>query len=140
VVRNYTNGIYTGTTHTYTLHNNQGDKLVFNDSLMNVETLYNQIQNHSLNIRYQKLANAYNAGHPVTFGSVVISKQNGLQIGKKVYPWEEIEQVAINKGILSVKKKDGGWFSGASATSGSIPNLHVLLSILDQVIGLKTKK
>jgi hypothetical protein len=137
VVHHYTNGIFTGTTHVYTLHHADGKKLVLNDSIAEVESLYNFIQNHSLQLRYQKLANAYNAGHAVAFGPVVISKQGGLQIGKKVYTWNEIEQVGINKGVLAVKKKNGGWFSGASATASAIPNLHVLLSILDQVIGLQ---
>lgn len=138
VVRHYTNGIYTGTTHTYTLYDTQGSKLILNDAIQDVDQLFGLIQNHSLQPRYQKLAGAYNTGNVVSFGPVKISKQGGLQIGKKLYGWNEIEQVAIQKGILSVKKKDGGWFSGASATSGSIPNLQVLLSILDQVIGIKT--
>lgn len=39
---------------------------------------------------------------------------------------------------LRVMKKDGGWFSGAFVAVGSIPNLAVLLAIVDQVVGLKT--
>jgi hypothetical protein len=137
IVRNYTNGIYVGTTHTYTLVNTRGEKLVINDSLKDVENFYTHLQNNSLQLRYQSLADRYNQGQEVVFGPVSISKQNGLRINKKAYSWETIEQVSIEKGVLSVKKKDGGWFSGASATSGTIPNLHVLLSIIDQVIGLK---
>lgn len=137
VIRHYTNGIPTGTTHQYTLVNKQGDKIVVNDAIQNVETLYTHIQNNTLQHRYQRLANAYNSGSPVTFGTVTISKEAGIQIGKKTYPWDEIEEVAINKGMLSVKKKGGKWFSGASATAGSIPNLHVLLSIINQIVGLK---
>ena len=137
VVRNYTNGIYTGTTHTYTLVKAQGTKLVINDVFKEVEAIYNQVQSHSLQIRYQRLAAAYNGGNPVAFGPVTISKTHGITIGKKQYAWEEIAEVGINKGMLSIKKKDGGWFSGATATAGAVPNLHVLLSILDQVAGLK---
>jgi hypothetical protein len=137
IVRNYTNGVYVGTTHTYTLVNTRGEKLVINDSLKDVENFYTHLQNNSLQLRYQRLADRYNLGQEVVFGPVSISKQNGLRINKKAYPWDTIEQVTIDKGMLSVKKKDGGWFSGATATSGTIPNLHVLLSIIDQVIGLK---
>ena len=138
VVRHYTNRIYTGTSHTYTLHSMNGDKVVFNDSLQDVESLYNFVQNYSFQLRYGRYADAYNAGNVVHFGQVSISKTGGIQIGKKAYPWDDIQQVGINKGVLSVKKKDGGWFSGASATAGSIPNLYVLLSIIDQLVGLKT--
>lgn len=140
IVRNYTNGIYVGTSHTYSLVSSAGEKLVINDSLKDVENFYTHLQNKTLQPRYQRLADQYNQGSKVSFGPVAISKQEGLQIGKKTFPWDEIEQVAIDKGVLSVKKKGGGWFSGATATSGTIPNLHVLLSIIDQVIGLKAGK
>ncbi len=137
VVRHYTNGIPTGTTHEYTLVNSKGDKVVVNDAIQSVENFYTHVQNNTLQQRYQRLANAYNTGSPVAFGNVTISKEAGIQIGKKTYPWSEVEEVAINKGMLSVKKKGGGWLSGASATAGAIPNLHVLLSIINQVVGLK---
>lgn len=136
VTRHYTNGIYTGTTHVYTLVKLNGEKLVVNDSIKDVESFYTLLQNNTLQHRYQRKADAYNRGEPVNFGPVTISKKSGIQIGKKTYPWDEIEQVGINKGVLSVKKKNGGWFSGASATAGSIPNLHVLLSIINQIVGL----
>jgi hypothetical protein len=137
IVRQYTNGIYVGTTHTYTLVNSVGEKMVINDALKNVENFYTHLQNNSLQPRYQRLADQYNQGSKVAFGPVAISKQEGLQVGRKVFAWDTIEQVTIDKGVLSVKRKDGGWFSGASATSGSIPNLHVLLSIIDQIVGLR---
>jgi hypothetical protein len=138
VVRHYTNGIYTGTTHNYSLVKTNGDKLVLNDALKDIEALYTHLQNNTLQQRYQRLADEYNQGNLVTFGQVTIGKQLGIQIGKKTYPWDQIQQVGINKGVLSVKKKDGKWFSGASATAGSIPNLHVLLSIINQIVGLQT--
>ncbi len=138
VVRHYTNGIYTGTSHTYTLVKTNGDKLVIKDVLKEAEDFFNHIQNNTLQHRYQRLADEYNQGSPVTFGPVTIGKQLGIQIGKKTYSWDEIQQVGINKGVLSVKKKDGKWFSGASATAGTVPNLHVLLSIINQIVGLQT--
>lgn len=140
VIRHYANGIPTGTTHQYTIVNQRGEKVVINDAITNVENFYTHLQNNTLQHRYQRMANAYNSGSPVTFGIVSISKDGGLQIGNKTYKWDEIEEVAINKGMLSVKKKGGGWFSGAKATAGSIPNLHVLLSIINQIVGLKAGK
>lgn len=138
VVRNYSYGIYVGTNHTYTLINTRGEKMVINDSLKDVEELYSLIQDNSIKIRYQRLADRFNQGEEVNFGPVTIGKQTGLTLAKKSFSWDEIAEVSIDKGILSVKKKDGGWFSGATTTSGTIPNLYVLLSILDQVVGLST--
>ena len=112
---------------------------MINDSLKDVERFYSLLQNKSLQIRYQKAADQYNFGEQVVFGHIMISKQHGLLIGKKTFPWDMIEQISINQGMLSVKRKEGGWFSGATAASGAIPNLHVLLSIIDQVVGIKTE-
>ncbi len=136
VTRHYTNGIYTGTTHIYTLVKTSGEKLVINDNIKDVGEFYNHLQNNTLQYRYQRLADAYNRGETVTFGPVTIGKQGGIKIGKKTFPWDQVEQVTIEKGVLSVKKKDGGWFSGATATAETIPNLHVLLSIINQIVGL----
>jgi hypothetical protein len=140
VVRHYTSGIYTGTSHNYTLVNTKGEKVILTDRLKDVESLYTHIQNNTLQRRYQRLVDEYNRGSQVSFGPVTIGKQTGIMIGKKTYPWNTVEEVSIQKGVLSVKKKDGGWFSGAKATAGTIPNLHVLLSIINQVVGLRAGK
>jgi hypothetical protein len=71
------------------------------------------------------------------FGPVAVSKA-GIRIGKKTYPWMDVKQVSVQRGILKVAKKDSGWFSGASAAASVIPNLSVLLNIIYQVVGLKT--
>ncbi len=140
VTRHYTNGVYTGTTHLYTLVSRGSEKIVLTDTLQQVEAAYNELENRSFALRYQRAADRYNSGQAVQFGAVTISKDGGLQIGKKTYAWNEIEEVKMDKGLLSVKKKDGGWFSGAGTTAAATPNLLVLLNILDQTIGLKSGK
>ncbi len=136
VTRHYTNGIYTGTTHVYTLFNRQNEKLVLNDAYAKVEALAKTIEQSIYPRLYQQAAGLYNAGQVLTFGPVAISK-GGIQVGKKSYPWAEVKQVSIHQGFLKVAQKDGGWFSGASAMASAIPNLGVLLSIIDQTVGLK---
>lgn len=138
VTKHYTNGIYTGTTHIYTLIKRDGEQFVLNDTIANVEELAAEIRQNIFPLLYDIYAQAYNEGKNCSFGPVKLNKTEGIQIGKKMYPWEDVEQVAIQKGTLSVKKKGGRWFSGASATAATIPNLEVMLSIVDQVVGLKT--
>jgi len=138
VTKHYTNGIYTGTTHVYTVIKRDGETFKLNDTIKDVENLAGEIRTNIFPLLYDVYAQAYNQGQTCTFGPVKLSKDGGIQIGKKVYPWDEIEQVGIQKGILSVKKKGGRWFSGANAAAASIPNLEVMLSIVDQVKGLTT--
>jgi hypothetical protein len=136
VTRHYTNGIYTGTTHVYTLLNRQSEKLVLSDSLTTVEELAGTIEQVIFPRLYAQAAAQYNSGQALVFGPVTV-KKSGIEIGKKVYPWPEVGQVSIQKGFLRVSKKGGGWFSGASAAASAIPNLRVLLSIIDQISGVK---
>jgi hypothetical protein len=136
ITRHYTNGIYTGTTHVYTLYNRQNQRLILNDAIKKVEGLAKMIQDAIYPLLYDRSSQQYNSGQPVVFGPVAVSK-GGIQIGKKTYPWAEVKEVSIHQGILKVSKKDGGWFSGASAAASAIPNLGVLLSIIHQVVGLK---
>lgn len=136
ITRHYTNGIYTGTTHVYTLYNNQSEKIVLNDSFKKVEEVAGIIENNVYPLLYERAVQVYNSGQTLTFGPVAINK-GGILIGKKNYPWTEVKQVSINNGYVKVSKKDGGWFSGASAAAAAIPNLKIMLSIVNQVVGVQ---
>ncbi len=136
IIRHYTNGIYTGTTHTYALLNKQGRRLVLSDVFKDVEKLAAFLEQAITPLLYERAAAQYNSGQTVVFGPVAVSKA-GIQVGKKVYPWSEVSEVSIHQGILKVSKKGGGWFSGASAAVSTIPNLRVLLSILNQVVEVR---
>jgi hypothetical protein len=136
VTRHYTSGVYTGTTHVYRLYDHQNQRLVLSDMYFKVEDLAKIIQDSIFPILYDQAAQQYNAGQELVFGPVAIS-QAGIQIGKKTVPWTEVQQVSIQRGILKVSKKGGGWFSGASAAASVIPNLNVLLNLIYQVVGLK---
>lgn len=140
VVRHYALGLHTGTSHTYTLQKSNGERLVLNESLQEIESFYHHLENSTLKRRYQHLAGSYNQGNTVNFGPVRIGKQLGIQIGTQTCPWEEVGEIVIDKGILTVKKKTGGWHGKATAPAGEIPNLHILLSIINQIVGLKTGK
>jgi hypothetical protein len=137
ITRHYTNGIYTRTTHVYTLYNRQNKRLVLSDSITKVEELAKNIDESIFPLLYGLAADQYNAGQEIVFGPVVISKA-GIGIGKKTYPWTEVKEVTIHHGVLKVSRKEGGWFSGASAAVSTIPNLRVLLSLIDQVTGVNT--
>ncbi|HLF91491.1 MAG TPA: DUF6585 family protein [Anaerolineales bacterium] len=137
VTKHYRNGIYTGTTHLYTLWDRDGKKLVLNDVFPKVEDLANIIRQGTFPHLYKAAADNYNAGKTVQFGPVTIGKMDGITVQKKSYKWEEVEQVSLHQGFLKVAKKGGGWFSGANAAIAAIPNYEVLISIINQVVGVK---
>jgi hypothetical protein len=136
ITRHYTVGIYTGTTHRYTLFSRRNVRLVLTDSFSKVEQLAQEIDQNIFPILYASAASQFNTGQALVFGPVVISKA-GIVIGKKIYPWTDVREVSIQRGILKVSRKDGGWFRSARAAAAVIPNLNVLLAIIHQVVGVK---
>jgi len=136
VTRRHFIGIVTGTTHVYRLFNRQNQRFVFRDIYSNVEELAKAIQDVVFPGLYEQSARQYNSGRKLNFGPVAISK-SGIQFGKRTIPWSEVQQVSIQRGILKVAKRGGGWFGRSSASASAIPNLNVLLNIINQVVGIK---
>lgn len=136
VTRHYTNGIYTGTTHFYTLVDRKGLKLVLGDIYFKVEELAKAIQEAIYPLLYEQAAQQFNAGQTLSFGPVSVSRA-GFQVGKKAYPWSEVCQVSIHQGTLKISRNGGGWFNGSSLPASIIPNLNVLLNLIHQTVGLK---
>jgi hypothetical protein len=136
ITRHYTNGIYSGTSHRYTLFNHQNARLVLSDSIGKVELVAQAIDENIFPLLYGPAAGLYNTGQTLVFGPVAISK-TGITIGKKTYPWLDVNEVSIRRGVLKVSRKEGGWLSGARAAASAIPNLRVLLAIVNQVVGVK---
>jgi hypothetical protein len=136
ITRHLSYGIPTGTSYHYTVKKLGGGRLVFDNGIENVQHLGGLIGRNILPIQYKLAADVYNSGQTASFGPVAVNRA-GLTVSKKTYPWNEIEQVSVHDGIFMVSKKGGGWFSGASTPVASIPNLEAMLSIIDQVVGVK---
>jgi hypothetical protein len=137
VKRSYAGENSTGMRHVYRLVNRRNQQLVLTDVYSKVEELAMIIRDTILPGQYEQAAQRYNAGQRLVFGPVIID-QAGIQMGKKTYAWAEVRQVSIRRGILKISKTEAGWFNGASTPISAIPNLHVLLNIIHQVVGLKT--
>lgn len=137
ITKHYHNGIYTGTTYLYTLQKADHSRLKLDHKFKQIEALGQLIGQKVASYQYDKLLKTLRNGQTAQLGAVQLSKES-FTVGKKNYLWEEIEQIGIQKGYLSVKKKGGGWFSGASAPVSAIPNLNALFAVVDQIIKVKT--
>lgn len=127
VTRHYTNGVYTGTTHRYTIVVD-GKKTVFDDKLKGIEDLGNAIQNGVSNVLFPRYATAINNGQRVNFGPLGLDREH-LYSGNKSLLWSEIKGVKLDRGNISIKK-EGGWFSWASVTVPQVPNFFVFYALL----------
>jgi hypothetical protein len=130
VTKHYRNGIYTGTTHLYTIQTRDGSKIALDDKLPKVEDLGNAILNTTANMLAPQYGQALQNGQRLTFGPLAMDLQ-GLYSGNKALTWQEIKAVKLERGTLSVKKEKG-WFNWTSVTVPQIPNFYVFYHLLGQ--------
>jgi hypothetical protein len=136
ITRHYSYGIHTGTTYLYTLRKQDGSQIRLANSFAKIQELGKAIQQKVFPFQYESLVKALKSGATVTLGPVALNR-DGIEIGKKNFPWAEVEEVGIQRGFVSVKKKAGGWFSGATASVASIPNLEAMLAAVEQIVKVK---
>ncbi|HZO74878.1 MAG TPA: DUF6585 family protein [Ktedonobacteraceae bacterium] len=132
VTKHYTNGIYTGTTHVYTVRSSDGRQVVFNDRFSNVEQLGDTISRQVTNRLLPQVIQAYQAGNTITFGPLSISKQ-GVSNGKELLPWSQIKEMGVNRGVVTVKK-EGKWLSWSAVMAAKVPNIFVFMALVNYVL------
>ena len=131
VTKHYYNGIYTGTTHLYTVQTKDKAKIALNDRLNKIEDLGRGVQQGASNALFPIYVQALQSGQRLSFGPLGVDAQK-LYSGKKELPWSEIKAVKIQKGVISIKKEKG-WFSWASVTVPQVPNFFIFLEIISRL-------
>jgi hypothetical protein len=135
VMNHYVNGVYTGTTYTYTVHRHDGKKAVFNDQIKNVQSLGELIQQEAMRCLLPRAFARYQDGKSVTFGKIAVD-QEGFTYGNAFLPWGEVKGIKLAQGTLVVSQ-EGKWLSWCKVNVASIPNLFVLLALLDKIVGVE---
>ncbi len=128
-------GITTHTTHRYTILLRNEEKVLFTDTLKNVEALGKTIQEEVTKLLLPLVAEMLRSGQPVSFGKLVLSPQ-GLSNGRETIPWNQVEKVSLNQGIITVKKA-GKWLNWSTVTVAQTPNIFVFLALVDRIVGIK---
>ncbi len=138
VVRTYRYGIYTGSTHRYTLRRYDGATFKFNDNIHNVEALGNAIAGESARTLWPRSIAAYQAGQTLSFGKISLNQQ-GVSDGKELLPWYQVKEIKVNRGFLSIKKegnKRGNWKLIQAST---IPNVGVFVALVNYIQSSKRR-
>jgi hypothetical protein len=135
VTNHYYNGVYTGTSYVYRVHRNDGQKVVFNDQVKNVQNLGDLIQQEVMRCLLPRAFARYQEGKPVTFGKITV-EQEGLTYNNAFLPWREVQSVKLAQGMLVVNQ-EGKWLSWCKVSVASIPNLFVLLALIDNIVGVE---
>jgi hypothetical protein len=137
ITKHYYYGIYTGTTYLYTLQKVDGARLKLDNKFKQIESAGRLVGQKVTPYQYDRLLKKLRSGQTVLLGPIAINKEN-IAVGKRSYLWDDVERVVIQKGYVNIKKRGGGWFSGASAPVSAIPNLDALFAVVNQIVKVKT--
>ena len=129
-------GFFPRTRHRYTLQHTSGERASFDDRLEQVTELGALIGHQIVERHYPPVAERLNAGEPVNFGQITV-EQNGIQVRERPVKWGEIEVVSVRRGYLQVHAKDG---TVSGLPVGGIPNLDVLLLLLDHISDVRLEE
>ena len=77
----------------------------------------------------------YMEGKSLTFGPLSVDVE-GLTHGKSFLPWGEVNEVKLAMGMFTVTQK-GKWLSWCKIGVASLPNLFVLLALVDNIVGVQ---
>jgi hypothetical protein len=128
VTKHYTNGIYTGTSHLYTVRLNDDTRYKLNDKFKDIEALGSAIQKNVTQALYPKYVAALKAGSRIEFGPLAMDYDK-LYAGKKEISWNEVQSIRVRGGAVSVKK-DKAWFAWTDSRVPQIPNFFVFFALL----------
>lgn len=138
ITRHYTNGIYTHTSHLYTLVLTDGTKIKLNDNYKKVAGLGEIIQTEVSKVQLPRYVADFQAGRPVTFGDLVFDS-NGITRGKTFIAWSEFKYMDFKNGVLRIHKDKEG-LKEKLLTGGSIamqvstlPNLYTLAAFVQHL-------
>jgi hypothetical protein len=113
----------------YTIRHLNGKQVKVHRNVRCAAELYDQVRERAFSYRMTRSQQAFDAGEPVNFGALAISKTQGLLAGKEILPWQEIDDISFQKDQAIVKATRAGMRRTFSTELTGIHNLDVFLAI-----------
>jgi hypothetical protein len=117
---------------TLTVQAADGRRMTFDDSLPRLAQLALIVRRETLPFLLSHARVTYEAGQSLDFGKLHISRR-GLSHRKETLPWSVVQKVKVHGPDLLFYKK-GKWTHSLNITVSDIPNPHVLLALLEEVV------
>jgi hypothetical protein len=130
ITRNYTNGIYTGTTYLYTITRHDGVTVKLTEFYEGIAALGETIAREVGQVQLPRAMEAIQHGQTVIFGDLALNAGGIACTGRGSVPWTDIERVQVNRGYVSLRRA-GKWLSWSSRPASQIPNLSVFLTLAE---------
>ena len=134
-VKQSVNFIPIGTYYTFKLIDSTGQKIKFGNRFERLADLGTKLIEHTYQPLLTRLADKFDSGVELDFGSIRVSREKGIKVKKtfrwKEYPWDQVSEYAINDGQVYI------WPAGKKYVNGSslaeVPNAFVLMGLLDMI-------
>jgi hypothetical protein len=131
-------GLTWRTEHIYTLVRLDGERLILNDTLKDVEKLAEHIRAWLLPVAGSRALPAFYNGTELDFGEIRISLKGGMSYRKHKIAWDSMRKASINNGMLTIEldtvpktpKK-------IILATDEIPNVDILLAVVQKMIASK---
>lgn len=121
-----------GGTFTYTVQRNDGKVLKQGSPLQNSKDMGVQMMREITRVHLPRAQTAFNAGQTLSFGRINVDRY-GLNNGTEIVPWDQIGRVTTQQGIVCIEK-DGRVIKWSSVKSAEVPNLVVLMTLVNYVV------
>ena len=136
-IKQYVNGIPTGTYYTYKPIDRQGTTISLGHAVENPEPFGRKLIQFTQKPLVSRAIGEYNSGVEVSFGPVKISRTGGVSIKtlivRKQMPIDQVGSYGMDRGKLYILRKGESrrWFAGTEIRT--IPNVFALMALLDAI-------
>jgi len=123
--------------HEYIVYDSTGRTITFNILFEGYEELYSITKQKVLQNLFPKVLGDYEAGKPIVFGAITVSKM-GITYGKKELSWDEYASINLNGDSITILhlQEPGRWSSvepWASIHLSQIPNVFLLTALVNSM-------
>lgn len=128
----YRYGIRTRTVYRYTLRRADGYQIKLTNSTKGIAQLGQAISKGVTQELVPRALHSIRSGQTLTFAQFSVNQQ-GIGNGREFLPWQQVEAVNVNRGIVSVKKA-GKFLNWGTAAVAKVPNFFVFTAVADELI------
>ena len=132
IVVHRTHFVKTHTTKIMTLRLTDGRKAIFDGSYADWDRLLGAVQGAVTPLRLAEAREVIQSGGTADFGAIAVSQQ-AIKFIRKSIPWENVQRIVFEKGLVYIKRKDRP-LTGVPCEVSRIENLFACLAVIEDFI------
>lgn len=123
-------GVTINTLYKHTVRRADGKRATFDQELCDVAGIGEAIRVEAGTRLLTKVRTQLEQRGRVDFGPLAVSR-DGLHQGAELLPWADVKDITASGGVLAVTER-GKWLSWLKVATAAVPNLWVLLTLVQE--------